>query len=130
MANRQHKQRFSAQSLVSNLQSQLDSDGELRASLAGDMADITAGSNDHLLELLGVTRDLEDDVNNLLCDLSLLQAALEVYSIAACSGTKGEIDVSDATAVFINLLPKSRDWDARLHQHFHRLHTMKRTIAH
>lgn len=130
MANRQHKQSFSAQSLVSNLQSQLDNDGELRASLAGDLADISAGSNGHLQELLGVGRDLETDVNNLLCDLSLLQAALEVYSLAAGSSTRGEIDVSDATAVFINLLPKHREWDARLHEHFKRLHALKRTLAH
>lgn len=131
MANRQTpKQSFSAQSLVSKLQSQLDSDGELRASLADDLADIDAGSNGHLQELLGVASEIEDDINELLCGMSLLQSALEVYSIAASYSSSGEIDIHEATSIFINLLPKHREWDARLHEQFKRLHSMKRALAH
>lgn len=130
MAKRQsQKPGFSAQTLISNLQSQLDSDGELRASLAGELTEIESGSNAHLLELLDVSSVIEDDVNELLCELSLLQSALETYRIAATTSSSNEIDLCEATSVFINLLPKHHDWDARISQQFKRLHSLSRGLA-
>lgn len=131
MANRQSpKQPISAQSLISNLQSQLDSDGQLRASLTDDLADINAGSNDHLVELFEVASDIEDAVNELLGDLSLLQSALNAYGLAAASSERSKLDLCDTVVILSKLLPDHIGWDRRIHEHFKRLHAMKRSTTH
>lgn len=118
------------QSLLSGLQESLNGDSQLRAELSDDLEAISAGSNDHLGELLDVTSSIEDSVNELLCDLSTLQSALDIYGIAGSSCQRGGFDLSEAVSVFSKLLPDHRDWDNRLHQLFTRLHSMKRSIAH
>lgn len=118
------------QSLIQNLQSQLDADGDLRASLSDDLESIEAGSNTHLEQLLEVVSEIEDNINVLLCDLETAQSAIEVYSIAGLSCQRGEIHLSNIVAVFSKLLPDHTDWDRCLHQQFTRLHAMKRGLAH
>lgn len=130
MARRQSEPGISAQSLIKNLQSQLDTDDELRASLSDDLDAIEVGSNSHLEQLLEVASEIEDDINELLCDLETAQSAMDIYLIAGSACPRGEFHLSDITTVFLKLLPKSREWDNRLHQQFTRLHSMKRGLAH
>ena len=121
---------LNAQSLIQNLQSQLDTDGELRASLSGDLQAIEAGSNTHLEQLLDVVSEIEDNINTLLCDLETAKSAMEIYAIAGSTCQRGEFHLSSVVAVLSKLLPDHIDWDRCLHQQFHRLHTMKRGLAH
>lgn len=135
MANRKglHKQLdqvFNTQSLISGLQSQLDTDSALRADLSSDLEEIDAGSNGHLELLLAIAGELEDEINELLTNLSVAQSALEVYNIAGCTSQSGSIDMSEATTVFLRLLPNHREWDAKLNQQFKRLNSMKRSLTH
>lgn len=133
MANRkvlpkQLNQAFSAQTLISTLQSQLDADGDLRAALTDDLAEINAGSNHHLAQLLSVASSIEGDINELLCDLTLAWRALEVYSIAAGSSNGKVIDLHETTSIFMKILPDCHLWEGRMHEHFKQFWAMKRGI--
>lgn len=121
---------LNAHSLIENLQSQLDADGELRSSLANDLQSIESGSNGHLEQLLDVVSVIEGEINLLLCDLETAHSAMEIYAVAGSSCQRGEFHLSSIVSVFSKLLPDHNDWDRRLHQQFTRLHAMKRGLAH
>lgn len=117
------------QSLFASLQTQLDNDVELRTSLSGDLDDITAGSCAHLEQLLDVASTIEDDINELFCDLALLAHTIKVYSIAAGTSERGDLDLSEITSVFMKIVPDCDSWETRFHDHFKRLWSMKRMIV-
>ena len=117
------------QSLLVSLQTQLDNDVELRASLSNDIDDITTGSNAHLEQLLDVAATIEDDINELFCDLSLLAHTIKVYSIASGTSERGDLDLSEITGVFMKIAPDCSEWETRFHDHFKRIWSMKRMIV-
>ncbi len=117
------------QSLFANLQSQLDNDVELRTSLSGDLDEISSGSNAHLEQLLDVASMIEDDINEVLCDLSLLAHTIKLYSIASGTSERGDLDLSEITSVFSKIAPDCCEWETRFHDHFKRLWSMKRMIV-
>lgn len=130
MAKNQQNTVSRTQSIISGIQSGLDNNSDLRAELSEELAAIELGSNGHLLHLLEVVSDIEDEVNLLLCDLETIASAMEIYSIAGASCQRGEFHLSNIVAVLSKLLPDHSDWDNRIHQHFTRLHAMKRGLAH
>lgn len=134
MANRkglrkQPDQVFSTKSLISSLQSQLDTDSDLRAALAGDLEKIDVGSNRHLEQLIGVASTIENDINELLGDLALAWSTLDVYSVAASTDASKDIDLCEATAVLKKVLPDNHEWEARMHESFKRLWSMKHSLV-
>ena len=130
MAKNQQNAVSRTQSIISGIQSGLDDNSDLRAELSEELEAIEIGSNGHLLHLLEVVSDIEDEVNMLLCDLETIASAMEIYSVAGSSCQRGEFHLSDIVSVVSKLLPDHSDWDRRLHQHFTRLHAMKRGLAH
>jgi len=134
MASRKelHKQLdhvFNPLSLISRLQNQLDSDSTLRAELSVDIEEINAGSNQHLEQLHDVASSIEDDINELLCDLALASHTLKVYSIVSGTSDRSDLDLSEITGVLQKILPNCRSWEDRFHEHFKQLWSMNRSIV-
>lgn len=114
------------QALLSNLEAQIQDDASLRSSLVEDVEKLESGSLDNLERLLRIAMSLENDVNELICDLTLVWNALDAYSAATSQPI--DLELSDVISVLMKLVPNTRDWDNRLEEHFRGLYSLKKRV--